>query len=193
MLMLLILLPAYNIAPLYAQQLIVSNATINKVTWTKTKVLGTTTYLGIVNLYDEKGRLIQSQGNNITGGTDVITTQYDWSVKILRNHQYQKKAGNNPKEYQVLNKYSYDHAGRYQILKKTFTVAGIATPEKIIVTNTYDELGQLKTKKLGQQTTNPALPIESLTYDYNIRSWLLGVNRDYVKDVNTALIISALN
>ncbi|MBK7883711.1 MAG: hypothetical protein IPJ81_07845 [Chitinophagaceae bacterium] len=145
----------------------------------------TATYLGSVNLYDEKGRLIQQQTNNITGAVDVLTTQFDWSGKVLRSHQHQKKAGTNPKEYIVLNKYSYDHAGRLLNIKKVFTAGGIAGPEKTIVQNTYDELGQFKTKKLGQQISNPALPIESLVYDYNIRSWLLGVNRDYIKDLNS--------
>ncbi|MBK7883011.1 MAG: hypothetical protein IPJ81_03760 [Chitinophagaceae bacterium] len=176
---------SYNTAPLYAQQLIKSSQTINKVTWAKVKVLGTADYLNTVMFYDEKGRLIQQQSTNVTGAIDIITTQYDWSGKVLRSHQHQKKAGLNPKEYQVLNKYSYDHAGRLLNIKKVFTAGGLATPEKTIVQNSYDELGQLKTKKLGQQISNPALPIESLVYDYNIRSWLLGVNRDYVKDANS--------
>jgi hypothetical protein len=39
-------------------------------------------------------------------------------------------------------------------------------------------MGQLKTKTLGGN-------LETQTYDYNIRGWLLGMNRTYVKDLNS--------
>ncbi|MBC7946551.1 MAG: hypothetical protein H7Y42_01635, partial [Chitinophagaceae bacterium] len=40
----------------------------------------------------------------------------------------------------------------------------------------YNALGQLQKKRLG------SYPLDSLVYDYNIRGWVLGINRDYVKD-----------
>lgn len=42
----------------------------------------------------------------------------------------------------------------------------------------YDALGQLKGKNIGQKASGS--PLESLTYDYNIRGWLLGVNRAFL-------------
>src|SRR5690606_12455141 len=67
-------------------------------------------------------------------------------------------------------------------VKKTVesNIAGssITKAEQIIVKNEYDKLGQLKTKKLGSND------LETLTYDYNVRGWLLGMNRDYAKDEN---------
>lgn len=50
---------------------------------------------------------------------------------------------------------------------------------KTIVKNDYDKLGQLKKKEIG---TNPATSaaLETLNYDYNIRGWMLGVNRSYL-------------
>ena len=53
----------------------------------------------------------------------------------------------------------------------------LSTP-KTIAEVKYDALGQVKNKKLG---TN----LEDLTYDYNIRGWLLGVNRLFVTNQNT--------
>jgi hypothetical protein len=41
----------------------------------------------------------------------------------------------------------------------------------------YDALGQLTKKKLGT--------LDSLSYDYNIRGWLLGANRTYAKDTTS--------
>ena len=55
---------------------------------------------------------------------------------------------------------------------------------KVIVQNVYNEMGQLVTKKLGNNPANTSLPLETLNYDYNIRGWLKGVNKDYVNNIN---------
>ncbi len=45
------------------------------VTWSQAKVLGTASqFISQVNIYDDKGRMIQVQSVNITGGVDVATT-----------------------------------------------------------------------------------------------------------------------
>ena len=53
----------------------------------------------------------------------------------------------------------------------------------------YDAFGQVKEKKLGKRkssaTNYTATPLETQEYDYNILGWLLGMNREYVKDPNT--------
>ena len=52
----------------------------------------------------------------------------------------------------------------------------------------YDKLGQLKTKNLGRKKdaagAYTSTPREILSYDYNIRGWLLGVNKDEVINAN---------
>ena len=139
-------------------------------TGSKVKVLGTTSqYIYTVSFYDEKGRVIQTQNINSTGGKDIATTQYDWSGKAIRNYTEHTKSGTLSQSYSISSKMDYDHAGRLLTIKKTFN----GGTEQIIATNMYDEMGQLKTKALGTA-------IETLTYDYNIRNWLLGVNRSYL-------------
>jgi len=49
---------------------------------------------------------------------------------------------------------------------------------KKIVSYTYDEFGKVKAKKLSPDY-NSGAGIETLTYDYNIRGWLTGINKDY--------------
>ena len=50
----------------------------------------------------------------------------------------------------------------------------------------YDVLGQLKKKVLEPSYVGGANEgLENLNYDYNIRGWLLGVNRAYVRDVGS--------
>jgi hypothetical protein len=64
---------------------------------------------------------------------------------------------------------NYDHAGRLLQVSKSLN-GGTA---KIIATNTYDALGQLSSKELGQGING------ILDYTYNIRGWLKGINKAY--------------
>lgn len=159
---------SYNTAPYYAQQVVKSNDVKGMVTGTKVNVLGSNNYLYAVNLYDDKGRLIQTQMSNISGGYDIMTTQYDFAGKTLRTHQYHF---NNQlsKTTTVLTKMSYDHIGRLLTIVKKIN----GGQEKTIATNSYDELGNLKTKQLGNN-------LETLHYDYNIRGWMTGINKNFV-------------
>src|SRR5690606_19893964 len=43
----------------------------------------------------------------------------------------------------------------------------------------YDALGQLRQKNLGIKSGGTE-PLARLEYQYNIRGWLLGINRDYI-------------
>jgi len=162
-------------------------------TWSQTKILGTSEYINTVSIYDEKGRVIQVQSTNITGGLDVVTTQYSWAGQPLVIVQKQQKAGSlNPTDLTIITKMLYDDLGRVVSTKKTVnsTVNGatVNKPEVEIATLAYDKLGQLKNKEVGKAkdingnyTTNP---LETLTYDYNIRGWMLGVNRDFMTELS---------
>ena len=171
----------YNAAPNYAQSITQSTAVRGLVTWTKIKILNSTKYLYTVNIYDEKGRLIQVKSTNYTStssttGVDVATTQYDFSGKVLRTHVAHQKSGTNAHTYYVLTKNAYDHGGRLlSITKKTTIDTQSPSADKIPVKYSYDELGRLRTKTYGTS-------LEVLTYDYNIRGWILGVNRGYSRD-----------
>lgn len=68
----------------------------------------------------------------------------------------------------------YDAAGR---LTKTWKQVNDGT-EKLIVEQSYDEMGQLKSKKLAPDY-NSGAGMETLTFNYNIRGWLKSINEDY--------------
>ncbi|TWF32864.1 RHS repeat-associated protein, partial [Chitinophaga polysaccharea] len=76
----------------------------------------------------------------------------------------------------------YDAAGRLTSVKKRLNDAS-ATLDKTIAVNTYDELGQLKIKRLGIAGSSQ---LETLTYDYNIRGWLTGINKAYASTANSS-------
>ncbi len=185
--------PTSNNSWPYPQMPIQSNAVKGMATWSQVKVLGTTnTYLSSVTIYDEKGRPIQVQSINNTGGLDVITTQYSWVGQPLVTVQKQDKQGVPVQSHIVVAKITYDDLGRVMNIKKTINSVingvNVVKPELEIVSNQYDKLGQLITKNIGKKKdannnyTNA--PIETLNYDYNIRGWLLGVNRNYLTDNN---------
>ena len=171
---------SYNSSPLYAQQITQSTAIKGMVAWTRVKVLGSSnTFISSVMIYDNRGRVIQVQTINSTNGTDIATTQYDYSGQVLRTHQKVQKLGGTTHSYELLTTIAYDHGGRVTTIKKKLTNNGTAYAEKQILANTYDELGQLKTKQLSDATT-PVYAGGLMTYDYNIRGWLLGMNRSYL-------------
>lgn len=153
----------------------------NSVTGTITKVLGTsTTNIYSVNFYDNKSRLLQTQSINATGSKDTITNQYSFSGQLLRTLVCHKKNSPDPQAYKVLTKFEYDGAGRLAKVKKLVD----NTFETTISDNDYDELGQLKTKRLGLKLNDDGLsysaaPIETMDYTYNVRGWLTGINRGY--------------
>ncbi|MBX3240741.1 MAG: RHS repeat-associated core domain-containing protein [Chitinophagaceae bacterium] len=173
--------------PRFPQQ---NNLIKGKVTWTTTKVVGGTSGLiHSVNIYDDKGRLIQVQSTNITGGVDVTTTQYSWAGQPLIIVQKQE-IGSSPAQTTVtVTRLTYDDLGRLIKTEKKLSntrvtvngVLGQMTDYKVISENEYDALGQLKKKKLAPYYNSNA-GLDSLTYHYNIRGWLLGMNRRYARD-----------
>jgi len=152
------------------------------VTGSRVKVLGTSTYLYIVSFYDEKGRIIQVQSTNITGGVDIVTTQYTWAGQPLVMVQKQDKQGTNAQTTVIVTQITYDDLNRLIKIEKkqsnSLVNNNAMSVYKIIVQNEYNQSGQLRKKTLGSNN------LESLTYDYNLRGWLLGANRDYARDAN---------
>jgi RHS repeat-associated protein len=177
----------------YPQNPVKTQNIIGKVAWTQTRVLGTSNFMYSVSYYDSKDRAIQTQTTNLAEGLDVVSTQYTWAGQPFMVVQRQQKLGANTTENIQVTKYLYDDLNRVASIRKTVTtvVGGISQtiPEIEIVKNEYDRLGQLKNKKLGKKKEASgnygSEALESMEYDYNIRGWLLGANRDYARDANS--------
>ncbi len=167
-----------------------SNATVGRVTGTKTKILGTASdYLYTAIIYDADGRIIQVKSSNILGGTDIITNQYSWAGKVLATVQKHQVTGTNAQTHVVASSYTLDKLERIVDIKKTVSsnVNGVSVnkAQQSIAEMVYDELGQLKNKKLAP-AFNSGSGLENLAYDYNVRGWMLGMNRNYAKDAVTS-------
>ncbi|HTL07941.1 MAG TPA: DUF6443 domain-containing protein, partial [Chitinophagaceae bacterium] len=163
----------------YPQQMAQSTATNGLVTGTKTKIIGSSKYLYSVNFYDSRGRLLQSIATNSTGASNVSTTQYSFSGQPLVNYALVSN-GQVRQATGILSKYVYDEAGRLLETKKAvYTNYAGSTAERTISKNSYDALGRLK-KRIIAPAYNSNTGLETQNYDYNIRGWVLGVNRSYL-------------
>ncbi|NDV97147.1 RHS repeat-associated core domain-containing protein [Dysgonomonas sp. 521] len=111
--------------------------------------------------YDNRGRLIQTHSTNHLGGVESEYIAYNFTGQpVKKMHVHTKDANGGGKQTEVYA-YTYDHAGR--LLKTTHQLnSGITVT---LASNTYDELGRLKT---NQKHTHANL---KTTYGYNIRSW----------------------
>ncbi|HEV2478845.1 MAG TPA: DUF6443 domain-containing protein, partial [Puia sp.] len=170
----------FNLTPSYAQPITQSAMTQGLVTGTNAEVLATANaqYIPTVNFYDEKGRVIQTQSINVTSGKDIGTTQYNWIGEPLTTLEAQTySSSTNPQTHLVATAMTYDAIGRVLTIKKTInsTVNGVAvgSPTTTIATHQYDELSRLQKTTLGDN-------LESLTYSYNVRGWLRGINQGYI-------------
>lgn len=166
-------------------------STRGMITWTEVRLLDSVILLPAVNIYDDKSRLIQIKYRNITGGIDIRTTQYAWAGWPLITVDKQEKAGNNAQTTVAVTKMTYDDLGRVVKTEKkisnTSVNGGAMSDYATVSTVEYDALGQSGTRTIGNKkdaaTGNyltPRDPLQTLHYDYNIRGWLLGMNRDYL-------------
>ncbi len=141
-------------------------------------------WLETTNFYDDKARALQANSDNYKGGKDISTSRYDFAGKTVSSQVMHNNAAGNSTNLLVGTSLLYDHAARVLKITKTI-VSGSTTTTRTLAQNSYNELGQLKTKKLGTNPNSAPNPLETLTYDYNIRGWLLGANRDYAKNVSS--------
>ncbi|MDB5198056.1 MAG: cell well associated RhsD protein [Chitinophagaceae bacterium] len=138
-------------------------------------------WLETVSYYDDQAKVIQVQTDNYKNGIDTITSRYDFTGKVITTYT----ASNNPAASAVVRiktNMNYDHAGRLLNIKKT--INDISATARYIARNEYDALGQLKTKLLGQKVVSgiaQSEPLDTLSYEYSIRGWLLSINKIYSK------------
>jgi RHS repeat-associated protein len=159
----------HNTAPYFAQPQTADYVNIRgKQTGMKYRILGSTSYQHSVTFYDFKGRVVQTKANNLSdpSGFDMMTYQYDFAGRVIRTLQRHNKVGTNGHTSLVNTRNEYDHMGRLLNVQKKVGSSGVL---KNISVNTYNELGQLTGKNIGG--------LEQQTIDYNVRGWMLGINR----------------
>jgi RHS repeat-associated protein len=114
--------------------------------------------------YDLTGRTIGSQGKNHLGGYTKTENQLDFSGAVLFSNTYHKKL-NTDTEVSVKERFVYDNQFR---LKQHYHQVNSLT-EELLADYTYNELGQLTSKKVGNN-------LQDIQYTYNTRGWVSKIN-----------------
>ncbi|OXA91101.1 hypothetical protein B0A66_12035 [Flavobacterium hercynium] len=139
-------------------------ASWTRVLTSSTAKLGETT----ATFYDEKARPVRSFMINHLGGYTYTDSKLDFIGKAQYNITKHKRTATNA-ELTTTDAFTYSAQDR--LLTQTHQINGGAV--ELITSNTYDELGQLTAKKVGNTV---ALPTQNINYSYNIRGWLTGIN-----------------
>ena len=121
-------------------------------------------------LYDKKARPIRNYSTNYLGGFIQVDNKLEsFSGKRLYTISTHKRlSGSTP----ITIREDFTYSAQDRLLTHTHTING-GTPQ-LLAENTYDELGQLKSKKVGRTSANP---LQKVDYSYNIRGWLTGINQ----------------
>ncbi|MFC4634059.1 DUF6443 domain-containing protein [Dokdonia ponticola] len=110
----------------------------------KVRVLGTDDWITTVTGYDEKARPIYGVSVNTYLDTeDTSESRLDFTGKVVESKTTHQKTGHQTmvtKDY-----YTYDHQDRLLTQAQQINTE----PLQLIASNTYDELGQLESKRVG--------------------------------------------
>jgi len=159
--------------------------TIGAVTGTKVHVIENPSdltqgnWLETATFYDDRMRVSQTQSDNYKGGRDTATNLYNFTGKVLTSYlAHANPDANFNNNTRIKTNMNLDAANR--VLQVYTTVNDVDSTRRLIVQNTYDAMGQLMQKQLGQLPDSSFLETQALTY--NIRGWLKGINRDYANN-----------
>ncbi|WET50905.1 DUF6443 domain-containing protein [Chryseobacterium indologenes] len=119
--------------------------------------------------YDTNGRLIGSQSINHLGGYTRTETELDFAGLAKQTKVYHKRLVTDTEKV-ITQTFTYDNQNRLLVHKHKID----NNPEEILAQNEYNELSQVKTKKVGG--TDIAQPLQVMDYSYNIRGWLTKIN-----------------
>jgi hypothetical protein len=159
--------------------------TIGAVTGTKVHVIENPSdltqgnWLETATFYDDRMRVSQTQADNYKGGHDTTTNLYNFTGKVLTSYlAHANPDANFNNNTRIKTNMNLDPANR--VLQVYTTVNDVDSTRRLIAQNSYDQMGQLMQKQLGQLPDSSFLETQALTY--NIRGWLKGINRDYANN-----------
>jgi RHS repeat-associated protein len=137
-----------------------------------TRVLSTASSLaGETNIivYDVKARLIRTYTQNHLGGYTYTDSNLDFGGKTLYTISRHKRTSG---DTEITVKEDFTYSPQDRLLTHTHQINGGAI--QLMAANTYDELGQLMSKNVGNSTGSP---LQKVDFSYNIRGWLTEINK----------------
>ena len=120
-------------------------------------------------LYDAKFRPIRSYTTNYLGGFTGTDSKLDSFSGQLQYTLQKHKRTDADTELTIKDAFTYSAQDR--LLTHTHQINGGTV--QLLADNTYDELGKLTSKKVGNTS---ASPLQKVDYTYNIRGWMKTIN-----------------
>ncbi|HEY4538773.1 MAG TPA: RHS repeat-associated core domain-containing protein, partial [Faecalibacter sp.] len=142
------------------------------------RVLGTNNWNINYSFYDAiKIRPVYAISYNHLEGYTKTSTELDFAGKVTKTiTKHRQKT--NTEEVTIIEEFSYDEFGR--VLTHTHQING--GRKEYLADNTYNSIGQLMTKKVGNLKDDP---YQTISYKYNVRGWLTDINNvDQTNNLN---------
>jgi len=136
-------------------------------TSTNTTKETTTTY------YDLKGRPIRLRTTNFLAGYTIIDSKLDFDGTTLYSITRHKRTNSTTDPVTTIRD-DFAYTAQDRLLSHTHTINNLAP--QLLALNTYNEIGQLITKKVGNNDITGANALQYVNYGYNIRGWLKNIN-----------------
>lgn len=124
----------------------------------------------VYNYYDNKGRVIGTHSINHLGGYTQTESKLDFTGLAQQTITRHKRLSTDT-ERMVTETFEYDSQNRLKVHKHK---VDNNPQEEILAQNSYNELSQLTSKKVGG--TDVLTPIQTIDYAYNIRGWMTQIN-----------------
>ncbi len=136
-----------------------------RVATTTAETKGETSYI----LYDVKYHPIRSYTTNYLGGYTGTDSKLDsFSGQLQYTVQKHKRTA---ADTELTVKEAFTYSAQDRLIAHTHQINGGTI--QLLAENTYDELGQLVSKKVGNTS---ATPLQKVDYAYNIRGWMKIIN-----------------
>jgi RHS repeat-associated protein len=119
--------------------------------------------------YDAKARQIRTYTQNHLGGYTYTDSSLDFSGKTLYTISKHKRTSG---DTEITVKEVFTYSPQDRLLTHTHQINGGAI--QLMADHTYDELGQLMSRNVGNST---GAPLQKVDFSYNIRGWLTEINK----------------
>ena len=150
-------------------------------------VVGSKTNELSYSIYDNKYRPVRFYTKNYLGGYTQVDSKLDWAGKT----EYTiTKHNRTSTSIEIVTKDSFEYSDQDRLTKHYQQIGN--SSEQLISFNTYDELGQLTSKKVGGEDITGTNSLQNVDYTYNIRGWLRSIN-DITELVDNDLFAFKIN
>ncbi|MFW0739157.1 DUF6443 domain-containing protein, partial [Flavobacterium sp. T12S277] len=147
------------------QSLLINTKGLATGSWTRvltssTSTAGETT----TTFYEQKARPVRTYTQNYLGGYTYTDSKIDFIGKALYTITKHKRTSGST---ELVTRDEFTYSAQDRLLTQTHQING--GPIEVIANNTYNELGQLSSKKVGNN-------IQNINFAYNVRGWLTDIN-----------------